>query len=269
MIIDSHTHVYPDKIALKVVESAKAHLGDSVHFIGDFTLADLKEVMNKSGIDAAITFCVAEKPKIVQSANDFIVEATDNKTIFGFGTIHPQMEEPLAEVRRLKERGLKGIKFHALFQLVGAVDERLLPVYAEMERIGMIAYFHVGRDPGDPSAPALSTPESIAYVKERFPRLRVVAAHLGGFLELAEAARWIYGKDIFIDTCWSPNVQALDAREVTDIIRRHGVDKVLFASDYPSTTDIAEQIAWVRALPLSQEEQALIFAGNARKLLEG
>jgi predicted TIM-barrel fold metal-dependent hydrolase len=45
------------------------------------------------------------------------------------------------------------------------------------------------------------------------------------------------------------------------------VDKVLFASDYPSTTNIAAQIAWLRDLLLTPEEQTLIFGENAIKLL--
>jgi len=131
----------------------------------------------------------------------------------------------------------------------------------------MIAYFHVGRDPGDPSSPSLTTPQSISLVRDQFPHLKIVAAHLGGFLELDDAAKWVHGKDIYIDTCWSPNVQALPPQEVTQIIKRHGVDKVLFASDYPSTTNIAAQIAWLRDLLLTPEEQTLIFGENAINLL--
>lgn len=267
MIIDTHTHIYPDKVALMVLEAARAHLGETISFIGDFTLADLKKVMKQCGIDAAIAFCVAERPKIVRSANDFVIEATNNKTMFGFGTIHPDTEEPVAEVRRIKEKGLKGIKFHSLFQLAAATDKRFFPVYDEMEKLDMVAYFHAGKDPGKPSLPALTTAESISIVRERFPRLRMVAAHLGGYLELGEAARWIYGKDIYIDTCWCPNVQALDPQEVARIIKLHGADKVLFGSDYPSTTDITEQMAWLKNLPLKPEELELIFEKNARKLL--
>lgn len=267
MIIDSHTHIYPDRIASKVLDTARSHLGDATPFIGDFTLADLKNVLKRSGIGAAITFCVAERPKIVKSANDFLIEVSDNREIFGFGTIHPDMEAPVAEVRRIGEKGLRGVKFHSLFQLVGAADKRLFPIYAEMERLGMIAYFHVGKDPGNPSLPALTTPESISFVRERFPKLKMVAAHFGGFLLLEEAARWIHGKDIYIDTCWSPNVQALNPVEVAAIIRRHGADRVVFGSDYPSTTDIALQVEWLKDLPLEQEEQELIFEKNIRRLL--
>lgn len=267
MIIDSHTHIYPDKIAVKVMETARTHLGESIPFIGDFTLTDLKNVLKKCGMDAAIAFCVAERPKIVKLANDFMIDATDNKTIFGFGTIHPDMEEPVAEVRRIREKGLKGIKFHALFQLASAKDERFFPVYRDMENSGMIAYFHVGRDPGDPSLPAMTNSESISIVREHFPHLKIVAAHHGGLYELEEAAKWIYGKDIYIDTSWSPNVQALNPKEVAGIINRHGADKILFGSDYPTTTDIADQIAWLKNLPLSAEAQELIFEKNARRLL--
>lgn len=267
MIIDAHTHIYPDKIAIKVVEAARTHLGESIPFIGDFTLADLKNVLKSSGIDAAIAFCVAEKPKIVKSANDFMIDATDNKTIIGFGTIHPDMEDPVDEVRRIKGHGLKGIKFHALFQLASATDEKFFPVYREMEKLGMIAYFHVGRDPGDPSLPAMTNSESISSVREHFPQLKIVAAHHGGLYELEEADKWIYGKDIYIDTSWSPNVQALDPKKVAGIIKKHGADKILFGSDYPTTTDIAAQMAWLKNLPLGPEAQDLIFEKNARRLL--
>jgi len=267
MIIDAHTHIYPDKIALKVMEAARSHLGESIPFIGDFTLADLRNVLKRSGIDAAIAFCVAEKPKIVKSANDFMIDATDNKTIIGFGTIHPDMDDPVTEVRRIREKGLKGIKFHALFQLASATDEKFFPVYREMEKLDMIAYFHVGRDPGDPTLPVVTNSKNIFTVREHFPQLKIVAAHYGGLYELEEAAKWIYGKDIYIDTSWSPNVQALNPKEIARIIKRHGADKILFGSDYPTTTDITAQMAWLKNLPLSSEAQELIFEKNARRLL--
>jgi hypothetical protein len=267
VIIDSHTHIYPDKIALKVVETARTHLGENFPFIGDFTLANLRNVLKENGIGAAVSFCVADRPKIVKSANDFVIEVSDNKEIYGFGTIHPDMEDPVGEVRRIREKGLKGVKFHSLFQLFGAADKRLLPIYAEMQRLDMIAYFHVGKDPGNTSLPALTTPEDISFVKESFPLLKIVAAHFGGFLLLEEAAKWIHGKDIYIDTCWAPNIQALNRAEIAEIIKRHGVDRVFFGSDYPSTSDIAPQIEWLKKVPLGPGEHELIFEKNIRRLL--
>ena len=266
-MIDTHTHIFPDKIAPKIVENMRADSGNQIPLSGDFTLKDLKAYMARCGIEAVFTFCVAERPKAVPPANDFLISITDNRTVFGFGTILPDVVDPVAEVRRIRERGLRGIKFHSLFQPIGAGDENLFSIYEEMARTGMIAYFHVGKDPNHPSHPARTNPQNIARLRERLPALKIVAAHFGGLFMLEEARKWVIGKDIYIDTCWGPNIQSLEAKEVIDLIRRHGAEKVLFATDYPSTLDPGPQIEWWKVLPLKKEEKELIFRGNARRLI--
>ena len=266
-MIDTHTHIFPDKIAPKIVENMRADSANQIPLSGDFTLKDLKVYMARCCVEAVFTFCVAERPKVVPSANDFLISINDDRTIFSFGTILPDLEDPVAEVRRIRERGLRGIKFHSLFQPIGAGDENLLSIYEEMSRTGMIAYFHVGKDPNHPSHPARTSPEDIARLRERFPALPIVAAHFGGLFMLDEARKWVIGKDVYIDTCWGPNIQSLDPKEVIDLIRRHGAQKVLFATDYPSTADPGPQIDWWKTLPLKKEEKALIFRENARRLL--
>src|SRR5512139_1168927 len=164
-MIDSHTHIFPDKIAPKIVEKMRTE-ESWISLSGDFTLKDLKAYMARCGIEAVFTFCVAERPKAVPPANDFLISVTDHRTVFGFGTILPDMEDPVAEVRRIRERGLPGFKFHSLFQPIGAGDENLFPIYEEMARTGMIAYFHVG--PAHLSGPARTSPQDVARLKERF-----------------------------------------------------------------------------------------------------
>lgn len=266
-MIDTHTHIYPDKIAPKVVQRLQATAGDHIPLAGDFTLKDIKAYMKRCAIEAVVTFCVAERPEVVGAANNFLIEINDNQTLFSFGTILPNMEDPVGEVRRIKGKGIKGIKFHSLFQPIRARDENLFPIYGAMAQEGMIAYFHVGKDPANPSHPPGTGPQDIAHLKERFPSLKIVAAHFGGLFMLDEARKWIIGRDIHIDTCWGPNIQSLRSDEVIDLIRQHGVEKVLFATDYPSTTDPVPQIKWFKDLPLQEEEKQLIFRENARRLL--
>ena len=50
------------------------------------------------------------------------------------------------------------------------------------------------------------------------------------------------------------------------MIRRHGVEKMLFGSDYPMW-DHSEELARFLALDLTEEERRAILSGNARKLL--
>ncbi len=266
-MIDTHTHIFPDKIAPKVAERFRAWAGSATALSGDFTLQDLKTYMKRCSIEAVITFCVAERPEVVVPANDFLLEIMDNRTIFSFGTILPSMKDPVGEVRRIHGGGIKGIKFHSLFQPIRAGDENLFLIYEAMDKAGMIAYFHVGKDPADPSLPPGTGPQDIAHLKERFPNLKIVAAHFGGLFMLEEARKWIVGKDIYLDTCWAPSIQSLRSEEVVDFIRQHGPEKVLFATDYPSTTDPIPQIKWFKGLPLQEKEKQMIFRENARRLL--
>jgi predicted TIM-barrel fold metal-dependent hydrolase len=266
-MIDTHTHIFPDKIAAKAAQRFQAAVGNAISLAGDFTLKDLKAYMKRCQIEAVVTFCVAERPDVVVPANNFLIGIMDNQTIFSFGTILPNMEDCVGEVKRIKEKGIKGIKFHSLFQPIRARDENLFPIYDAMAKAGVIAYFHVGKDPVHPSHPAGTGPQDVAHVKEHFPGLKMVAAHFGGLLMLDEARKWIIGRDIYIDTCWGPNIQSLETDVVVDLIRQHGVEKVLFATDYPATSDPIHQIRWFKNLPLQEKEKQLIFRENARRLL--
>jgi hypothetical protein len=266
-MIDTHTHIFPDKIASKIAERFRAWVGDANALSGDFTLGDLRSYMKRCNVEAVITFCVAERPEVVIPANNFLLEIMDNRTIFSFGTILPSMKDPVGEVRRIYERGIKGIKFHSLFQPIRAGDQNLFLIYEAMDKAGMIAYFHVGKDPANPSHPPGTGPQDIARLKERFPNLKIVAAHFGGLFMLEEARKWIIGKDIYVDTCWAPSIQSIGSEEVVKFIHQHGAQKVLFATDYPSTSDPIPQIKWFKELPLQEKEKQLIFRENARRLL--
>ncbi len=266
-MIDTHTHIFPDKIASKVAQRFRAWIGDAIALSGDFTLGDLRSYMKRCNVEAVITFCVAERPEVVAQANNFLLEIMDNRTIFSFGTILPSMKDPVGEIRRIHEKGIKGIKFHSLFQPIRAADENLLLIYEAMDKAGMIAYFHVGKDPANPSHLPGTGPQDIVRLKERFPGLKIVAAHFGGLFMLDEARKWIAGKDIYVDTCWAPSIQSLKSEEVVKFIRQHGAEKVLFATDYPSTSDPIPQIKWFKELPLEEKEKQMILRENAARLL--
>src|SRR5512136_3061737 len=107
-MIDTHTHIFPDKIASKVAQRFRAWIGDAIALSGDFTLGDLRGYMKRCNIEAVITFCVAERPEVVAQANNFLLEIMDNRTIFSFGTILPSMKDPVGEIRRIHEKGMKG-----------------------------------------------------------------------------------------------------------------------------------------------------------------
>jgi hypothetical protein len=263
MIIDSHTHIYPDKIARKVEEVASSAFGTRLY--GSMTTSGLLSTMERLGITGAFAFCVAERPEVVRPANDFIISISDDRRLFGLGTLHPRFEGWKEEIQRLRKAGIRGIKFHSLFQDFDCDEERMMEIYEEMGR-DMVAYFHSGLDPRAPGGEARTSPERLARVIDTFPGLKVVAAHLGGLEMLEEVRKHLLGKDIYIDLAWVPSLEALNPREVARLIQEHGPHQVLFATDYPMT-DTARQLEYVMRLPLREEEMELILGRNALRLL--
>jgi hypothetical protein len=58
----------------------------------------------------------------------------------------------------------------------------------------------------------------------------------------------------------------LDRERIRDLIRRHGADRVVYGSDWPMADPTAE-IAAVRALGLTPEEQDAVLGGNLAEIL--
>lgn len=264
MIIDCHVHIAPDKIAEAVEYHTQARYG--IPLVGSMKVGAVRLSMQANGIGRSVAFNTAQSPELVKTANDYLMRACDNKDIIGFGTIHPGMEKLELEIARLKEKGIKGVKFHPLVQKFAADDERLWPVYKAMGS-DMIAYYHCGKDPADLDAPVLNTPEVVARVREAFPKLKIVAAHLGGFAMLDDSRKFILGKDIFIDTAWFPGLEVLDPSAFVQVIRTHGSNRVVFGTDYPITSGVKLQIDYIRNLPLTREDKEKIFWQNAEQLL--
>jgi len=264
-IIDTHTHIYPDKIAPKIEAVIIQQVG---YLWNSFKVSSLLDTMAKCGIGMSIVFCIAERPEIVKRANDFVISVQrEHGELIGFGTIHPDFEAYREEIKRLKESEIRGIKLSSTFQNFHVGEERMMRIYQALEEEGLILYLHAGREEGRAIEDARTTPNGIGKVLDTFPKLKVVAAHFGG-LDMLEAARkHLLGRELYFDTSWFPSVEVLDRNEIAELIQQHGSSKVLFGSDYP-TTEIEKQIRWISDLPLSAEDKELIFHKNAQRLLD-
>ncbi|MDO8531722.1 MAG: amidohydrolase family protein [Dehalococcoidia bacterium] len=269
MIVDSHTHAAPDKIARAVEQASQNTLqAGGVHLHDSMTVGALVAALRRHGIDRAVVFCVAEKPSVVTKANDFLFgAAAEHPFLAACCTIHPESEDAEREIARIRRLGGCGIKFHPVFQSFLADEPRMLRIY-ELMGADLVAYFHCGHDPSRPGQESGVTPARLARIRELFPQLRIVAAHLGGYGMAQEVRRFLVGRDFFFDTSWVPSVADLNPREVVALVRDHGVHRVLFGSDFP-WTDLTAQLQWVRGLSLTEEERELVLGGNASRLFWG
>lgn len=257
IIIDAHAHIFPEKIAQKATLTIGKYYGIPMFASG--TIEELLINGDKINVYKYIVHSTATKVEQVQSINDFIAHTqSKNKSFIGFGTLHPDLEDVEFEMQRIMSLGLRGIKLHPDFQYFNIDDKCMIPVYKAIEgRLPVLIHM------GDQNTNS-SSPKRLSNVIEMFPNLTVIAAHLGGYQMWDDSIKYLVGKNIYFDT--SSTLPVLDKNIVTDIIRKHGVHKILFGTDYPMWSH-EEELKRFYTLDLSVEEQELILWKNASRLL--
>lgn len=254
-IFDFHTHAYPEDVAPKSVNFLNRYY--HIHCQGDGTMGDLLRSAEASGVTHLLVHAVATKARQVENVNSWI-GAHLAPNVYGFGTIHPGYKHIPKELARIRVLGLRGLKLHPDFQGYAADDPSMNAVYAGIEGV-MPVLIHAGDENSD-----LSAPWRIANLLGRYPRLTVIAAHLGGYKSWDEAETCLVGRNCYIDT--SSALWAMTPERAVRIIRKHGVERVLFGTDYPLTFH-REELARFRALGLSPGEEERILWRNAFELL--
>ena len=261
LILDMHTHAFPDAIAAKALPKLAAICG--CPYQTDGTLAGTQAKMKEWGVDAFALMHIATTPTQHTSVNNWAA-SIQQKNVICFGSVHPNAENPVAEIQRIHSLGLHGIKFHPDYQEFLVDDPRLFPLYEEAASLHLPVTFHTGRDPLSPSlihAPA----EKVAKVADLFPTLTIIAAHMGGMDTPDEAEAFLLGKpNVYLDTAFASHFLAPDRCE--RMIRKHSLDRVLFASDSPWSRSCDEK-KFLERCGFSSRELDQLLGGNACALL--
>lgn len=259
MIIDVHTHVWPDRIAHRALGTPSG----TIRRFGDGTVAGAQRSMQLAGVDRNVCLAVADTPERLEAANAF-VGALDPTRFIGFGTVHAG-RAPEDNLRSLRDNGLSGVKIHPLFQGYGLDDRRLWEVLAALEG-EFICLFHVGPETVG-GENLLATPRMVAEIASAFPGLTIIAAHLGGYHVHDEALEHLIGRPgVYLDTSWPPSIASFDRAVVRSAIERHGGDRVIFGSDWPMA-DPAAEIAAIHALGFDAQTTASILGATLERLL--
>ena len=258
-IIDMHTHVWPDAVAEKAVPVLEAK--GTLTAIYDGTVKGLVAAMGTSGVDVSVTQPVATKSSQVVGINDWAARTASDR-IVPFGAIHPEFEDPAAEIARIAALGMKGLKLHPEHQAFSPDEPRMEPIYEAAVEHGLIVFFHAGAD--ELHETVRGTPQAFARVLDGFPDMTVVLAHLGGFRVWNDVAEVLVGRDVYLDTAYT--LGHLPDADFVEIVHAHGAGRVLFGSDGP-WTDAAAEMAWLRRLPLAEGIAEAILGGSAERLL--
>lgn len=263
MIIDFHTHAFSDKIVEKAMESLVKTSGIKPYTDG--SVKGLLEHMDKCGIDKSVILPIATKPSQQKIINSWANEIMSDK-LYPFGSVHPDAEDALEALDEIKELGLYGVKLHPDYQNFMADDEKVYPIYQKCSQLGLPIVFHAGYDPLSPDK-VHGKPKAFAKIHSEFPKLKMILAHLGGMYRWEQVERYIAGADgeIYLDVSYIAG--EIGKKILERIIKKHGADRILMASDCPWDSP-ANEIKMISRLDISDSDKEKILYKNAAKLLK-
>lgn len=261
MLIDFHTHCFPEAIAEKAIEKLSYASGGLQPYTNG-TVEGLRSAMRAGGVDISVVLSIATNAHQQKKVNDFAAFINNERDIFAFGSVFPGSEDSLEELERIKALGLKGVKLHPDYQGFQVDDPRWKPLYRKISSLGLITVFHAGFDYGFPP-PYGGTPEKMATALSWFDS-PVVAAHWGGVSCSEAVLRHLCGKEIYLDISFGYSM--LPKYYAEKILETHGADKLLFGTDTPWHTAAMEQ-RLLNSLSICETDREAIYGGNAKKLL--
>lgn len=264
MIIDFHTHIFPDKIAPSTIEALEQESGLTAASNG--MLTGLLSSMEKAGVDTSVIVPVVTSPKQFEGVNRFAAEVNErySPNLVSFGGIHPDSEDYRGQLKTLKSMGFQGIKLHPDYQGVMFNDIRYKRIVSYASELDMVILVHAGIDIGIPE-PIHCTPVMSAEVLEETQASKLVLAHLGGWKMWDQVEEILVGHNVYLDTAFIQ--QYISEEQFLRIVQKHGAERILFATDSP-WADQKKYVDWIQLSPLSQEDKDKIFSGNALQLLQ-
>ena len=280
MVIDFHTHTFPDAIAASTLKKLSG-VSHSAPFT-DGTGAGLAASMGEAGVDLSIVLPVATSPRQVRHINEAAALANrraGETGLFSFGCIHPDCEHWREELDHIAALGLKGVKLHPVYQGVALDDPRYLRILTRAGELDLVVVTHAGVDIGYPDAGHCLPDVVLRAVRQAGP-VKLVAAHMGGWKRWREAAELLADTPVYLDTSFSTGfiaplddghyapeeLRLLAAEEFVSMVRLFGPERVLFGTDSPWSGQ-RESLEWLRALPLTEGERDAVLGGSARRLL--
>lgn len=228
MIIDFHTHIFPEKIASRAIAALEKSSGEKAVLNG--TLAGLQQSMALNGIDCSVVLPIATKPAQADSIFSYADHIAKEKGIISFGSVHPQSKNIKEQLRACRQAGFKGIKLHPDYQDFFIDDEQAVSVMEQAAAEDLIVVLHAGMDISFMDCHHC-TPRRLARILPRLKGAKIVAAHLGGWKYWDDVERYLMDSELYIDTSFT--IGWCSDEKFVRIVNAFNPERVLFGSDSP------------------------------------
>jgi hypothetical protein len=211
-----------------------------------------------------------ENEKVSIKNDSLIAFCKTNRKYFPICSVHPDHgEAALAELERIYLKGVRFLKLHSLSQGIDLASENVHSVVKKASDLGFVILFD-GWNPKDANMLM-----KIVDLANENPKGKFIIAHMGGphfnetvLINVFKMYKW-YQNNIWVD-CSAILYMYANSPYVEQIkwtIRKIGIDRVLFGSDYPVST-VDEAVIAVETYGFSKIELSAIFFKNSKTILE-
>ena len=266
MIIDIHSHIFPEKIASDAIK--KLEKSGVLTAKTNGMLDGLQESAAFAGIDYSVVLPVVTRLEQFENVNTYAAWLNKNcgdgpHKIISFGGIHPDDDDYINHLRQIKERGIKGIKLHPECQKVYIDDNRYLNIIDKACELDLVVLIHAGID--------VTLPEKVHCPPKRARKMldivkpeKLILAHCGGCGQWDMVEEYLVGENVYFDTSFLVN--RIEEEQFVRIVKNHGADKMLYGSDTPWDSQ-KESLEFIKKLPINEQEKEQILGLNAKNLL--
>jgi len=277
MIIDCHTHLFPDEIRKEREKFCERDEGfSSIYKNSKAKLAgveDLVASMDENGIDRSVICGFPwDQPNLCSLHNQYLMEAASrypNRLVVFVSLLFSNPDWSGRELERARKGGAKGVGEIAFYrdEMTSRDIHSMKPILTQMEKHEIPLLLHTNETIGHSYPGKGRTPlERFYELILSFPDLPILLAHWGGglpFYELMpEVAKAM--ANVYYDTAASP---FLYSKRIYAIVSRIvGADKILFGTDFPLLSP-RRYFEELEEPGMSQEDRTKILGLNLSKLL--
>jgi predicted TIM-barrel fold metal-dependent hydrolase len=278
MIIDCHTHIFPDEVRKDRQAYCKRDKGfSSIYNNSKAKMAGVEDLiasMDEYGVERSVICGFPWSQKDLCSLhNRYLMESASrypNRLIVFIILFFSDPGWSERELKKWMKQGARGVGEIAFYRRnMTSQDIRAVrPILAQMGKKGIPLLLHVNETLGHPYPGKGKTPlERFYELILSFPNLPVILAHWGGglpFYELMpEVAKAM--ANVYYDTAASPY---LYSKKIYAVVKEIiGAKKILFGSDFPLLSP-RKYFQELEDSGLSKEDQKRILGLNLLNLLE-
>jgi len=236
--------------------------------------------------------------KIVATANEGLAELCARRPdrLVGLGTLSMQHPDFAVEQldRAVRGLGLKGAIISTAVNEFELADPRYDPLWAKAEELDALIFMHPAGCPlgvrlvpyylsnliGNPADTTIALAHLVfGGVFDRFPRLKLCAAHGGGYFPFY-VSRFDHGWTVrpeshtcrelpsrYLRRIWFDSL-VYSPEQLELLVRRAGAGQIVIGTDYPFDMGVDDPLERLAAASgLSENERAAIRGNNAARIL--